>query len=136
MARRRAPNGWTVKRWDARGAELRKLVTDFVTAHGGSVVEPERYNDILREVLGPVCELLTTLGPLRVSVGSYLCTRFGDVDRARAHFGMGYARLNPHSGKWNFPEGIGRDAATAFAPFAREVAPLLTVGPTAGGRLP
>lgn len=85
----------------------------------------EKFNNyILREIkklgaveddrLGGRWHLETIYGDLRISLSTYdrkskiytVFTQFSDVERAREGMGVGkynfHARLNPHSGKWNF----------------------------------
>lgn len=70
-------------------------------------------------------QLETTAGTLRVSVyGSYVCTRFDDVARAKALLPTG--RLNPFSGKWNWMGGMTHEGDLIdLAQFQQELRHLL-----------
>lgn len=57
----------------------------------------------------------TTAGRLDLSVyPDFIAGRFDDVERARGV--LGSDRLNPHSGKWNFGQGLLFDTTTETRP--------------------
>lgn len=76
-------------------------------------------------------QLDTTAGLLRLSVDDgCVCTRFEDVERAKAQLPHQYHdRLNPHSGKWNWMGGHSHEAdITDLAMFQADLRRLLLEG--------
>lgn len=68
----------------------------------------------------------TIAGPLRIHpYDDWIACRFADVARARAHFGPGDARLNRHSGKWNWHAFKPADIAAMVQQFKQTVEALL-----------
>src|SRR5262245_29140824 len=102
--------------------KLVRLVREFVLVNGG------RYTPEEEIVLSYRVELPTLAGLLRIAVdGGNIFCRFDD-EKTAAHVlaavGINTARLNPHSGKWNWH--FGRETAQeAFGAFVRELEPLL-----------
>lgn len=102
-------------------ARLRKLVVDYVLAHGGRWY---RQGD---EATGLI--LPTVIGILHVApIRDWIACRWEDVERAREYFGvtrLSEHRLNPYSGKWNFGCGARLLPEQVFEEWRQEVEPLL-----------